>query len=139
MFNLSVSIIISCIIKEFCIKEGIKVTNDKIINITPSRIWLPHLQYEHAIDTLVLLRNMVKNRKIVGSFNGTNKDIHHMVKGINFWSHNTQEVFTFLLDNNAALGDNVSGEKAINLYFMKLDSEDEKNCYQTEEHMVEIV
>ena len=83
--NLSAPILIACVVKAFYVEVGIKVSNNQIKNVTPSRSYLPTLQNEHLIDTLALLRKMVKNAKIFGAFDGANKGIHHVVKGVSFW------------------------------------------------------
>ena len=65
---------------------------------------------------------MVQNVKIHRAFNSTNKGIHHMVKGISLWDKEKYNIFTFLLDNDASLGNNVVGIKAIDTIFTKLYS-----------------
>ena len=44
-----------------------------------------------------------------------------MIKGVSLWHTECKEIFTFLLDSDAALGYNVTGAKAIDMSFMKLD------------------
>lgn len=106
-------IVFSCVIKAILLEAGLDFSNENITAAVPSCTVLPDLLDEHSAEIRAILQKMIKGKKIYGNFDRANKGIHHMIKGISFWY--VDSVYTFLLDNEASLGNNLNGSKAINL------------------------
>ena len=114
--------IFSCIVKAVLVELDVSIKNASIVNIVLSCSQLSLLQEKQLIDTLAYLRKMVQNAKIHGAFDGANKGIHHIVKGVSLLNKEKHNIFTFFLDNDASLDDNVADSKVINTSFTKLNS-----------------
>ena len=74
---------------------------------------------DEGADALSLTRHQIKGKPAFFSCDGANKSIYHVVKMTSFWYVN--RVMTFLLDSDAAIGDNISAADASNHSLQKND------------------
>ena len=68
----------------FLVEAGITVSNEKVATITLSRSLLLSFLDKHLIELFAILQKRVKSKKIYSNFDGANKGIHHMIKGVLF-------------------------------------------------------
>ena len=73
-----------------------------------------------GVNALVLMRSRMKNKKKFFSCDGANKGIHHVVKMVSFWWNH--QVTTFLIDSDAAVGDDSNSAMSADKSLEKIDS-----------------
>jgi len=117
--NTSATTMFACTIQAFLCEIGLKIPIEKVVAACPSKDTFQAMVHEEGIDVLSLMRHRIADKPLFFSCDGANKNIHHVIKMISFWY--LDRVLTFLLDSDAAIGDNANTADAANVSLKKLD------------------
>ena len=75
--------------------------------------------HNEGIDISSIMRNRKVDNSLFFSCNYVNKNMHYIIKIVSFWY--LDQVLIFLLDSDAAIGDNTNTIDAANIFLTKDD------------------
>jgi hypothetical protein len=115
----SAAVLFSCVINAFLTEIGVNIDPEKVAASCPGKDTLCSMLDDEGINILAIIRTRMAGKKKFFSCDGANKGIHHVVKVISWWY--VDRVMYFLLDADAAIGDNKQTALASDVSMKKID------------------